>query len=82
MLTQSPLLLHDNAPAHRSHTGPAASLESGLEEMSRPPYFPNLAPPWTKIFHHWWAQVCDQEVAEAAARTFLFYRHPKTLRSL
>jgi len=32
-LSQVPLLLHDNAPAHRSHAGQAALLESGFEEM-------------------------------------------------
>jgi len=43
-LTQVPLLVQDNAPAHRSHVGQAAILESGFEEMHLPPYFPNLAP--------------------------------------
>ena len=32
-LTKVPLLLHDNAPAHRSHVEQAAILESGFEEM-------------------------------------------------
>jgi len=36
--------LHDNAPAHRSHVGQAATLESGIEEMHHPPYSPDLAP--------------------------------------
>jgi len=43
-LTKEPLFLHDNAPAHSSHTGQAALLEVGFEEMSHPPYSPNLAP--------------------------------------
>ena len=30
-LSQVPLLLHDNAPAHRSHAGQAGLLESGFE---------------------------------------------------
>ena len=38
-LTQVPLLLHDNAPAHRSHVGQAAILESRFEEMHHPPLF-------------------------------------------
>jgi len=42
-LTKVPLLLHDNAPAHRSHVGQAAILESGFEEMHHPPYSPDLA---------------------------------------
>jgi len=32
-LPKVPLLLHDNAPAHRSHVEQAAILESGFEEM-------------------------------------------------
>ena len=43
-LTQIPLLLHDNAPAHRSHVGQGAVLECGFEEMPHPPYSPDLAP--------------------------------------
>ena len=43
-VTQIPLLLHDNAPAHRSHIGQDAILESGFEEMHHPPYSPDLAP--------------------------------------
>jgi len=43
-LTKVPLLLHDNAPAHRSHAGHVALLESGFEEISHPPYYPNLEP--------------------------------------
>jgi len=43
-LTKVPLLLHDNAPAHRSRIGQAAILESGFEEMHHPPYSPDLAP--------------------------------------
>jgi len=43
-LTQVPLLLHDNEPAHRSHVEQAAILESGFEEMHHPPYSPDLTP--------------------------------------
>ena len=43
-LTKVPLHLHDNAPAHRSHVGQAAILETGFEEMHHPPYSPDLAP--------------------------------------
>ena len=38
------VLLHDNAPAHTSHVGQAAILESGFEEMHHPPYSPDMAP--------------------------------------
>jgi len=41
-LTKTPLFLHDNAPAHRSHVGQAAILEYGFEEMHQPPYSPDL----------------------------------------
>ena len=43
-LPSLPLLLHDNAPAHRSHVGQAAILESGFKEMHHPPYSPDMAP--------------------------------------
>ena len=43
-LTHVPLLLHDNAPAHRSHVGQAAVIECGFEVMRHPPYSPDLAP--------------------------------------
>ena len=43
-LTKVPLLLHNNAPAHRSHVGQVAVLECGYEEMHHPPYSPDLAP--------------------------------------
>jgi len=43
-LTQITVLLHDSAPAHRSQVGQAAVLECGFEEMSHPPYSPDLAP--------------------------------------
>ena len=39
-----PLLLHDNTPAHQSHAGQAALLESGFEEMRHQAYSPDLAP--------------------------------------
>ena len=45
-----PLLLHDNAPAHRSHAGQAALLESGFEEMRHPAYSPDLAPSDCHLF--------------------------------
>jgi len=43
-LIKVPLLLHDNAPAHRSHVGQATLLECGFEEMRHPPYSLDLAP--------------------------------------
>jgi len=49
-LSQVPLLLHDNAPAHRSHAGQAALLESGFEEIRHPAYSPDLAPSDYNLF--------------------------------
>ena len=49
-LTKVPLLLHDNAAAHRSHVGQAATLESGCEEMHHLLHSPDLAPSVTICF--------------------------------
>jgi len=38
-LTQVPLLLRDNASAHRSHVAQAVVLECGFEEMCHSPLF-------------------------------------------
>ena len=43
-LSTIPLLLHDNAPAHKSHVARAALLKCGFEEMVHPPYSPDLSP--------------------------------------
>jgi len=49
-LTQVPILLHDNAPAHRSHVGQAAVLECAFEEMRHPPYVLTWHPVITTSF--------------------------------
>jgi len=89
-LTKVPLVLHDNASAHRSHIGQSTLLECGFEEMCHPPYSPYLAasdyhlyPNWKKhlrgqIFERWGAQVCDRQVVNRTVRTVLFYRHLET----
>jgi len=59
-LTQVPLLLHDNAPAHRSHVGQAAILESGFEEMHHPPYSPELASSDYHLFPNLKQHLCGQ----------------------
>jgi len=72
-LTNVPLLLRDNAPAHRSHVGQATLLECGFEEMRHPPLFSwsgtkllasiaklKETSLWSKIFERWGAQVCDR----------------------
>ena len=37
------LLVHDNAPAHKSRTLQAAVRKCGFIELNHPPYIPNLA---------------------------------------
>ena len=65
------LLLHDNAPAHQSHAGQAALLESGFEEMRHPAYSPDLAPsdynlfPNVKKHLHWQRFSTDDELKYA-----------------
>jgi histone-lysine N-methyltransferase SETMAR len=44
MITSIPLLLHDNAPAHTARVARAALQECGIEQLSHPPYSPDLAP--------------------------------------
>jgi len=59
-LTQVPLLLHDNAPVHRSHVGQATTLEFGFEEMHHPPYSPDLAPNDYHLFPNLKQHLCGQ----------------------
>lgn len=44
LLTKGVLLLHDNAPAHKSKLGVAALAECEFEILNHPPYSPDLAP--------------------------------------
>lgn len=43
-LTAGVLLLHDNAPVHKARVAKAAVRECGFEEITHPPYSPDLAP--------------------------------------
>lgn len=43
LVTRGVLLLHDNAPVHRSHVVQAAIRERGFEQLDHPPYSPDLA---------------------------------------
>ena len=38
------LLLHDNAPVHKSKVAQAAICECKFEQLNHPPYSPDLAP--------------------------------------
>jgi len=42
ILTRGPLLLHGNAPAHMSRVAQAIVKDIGFEQLSHPPYSPNL----------------------------------------
>lgn len=43
-LTAGPLLLHDNAPVHKSRKAQAAIRRCNFEELNHPPYSPDIAP--------------------------------------
>ena len=40
----TPLLLHDNAPAHKALVAKTALGDCGFEELSHPPYSTDFAP--------------------------------------
>ena len=42
-LSQGVLLLHDNAPVHKSRIAQAAIRECKFEQLNHPPYSPDLA---------------------------------------
>jgi len=44
ILTRGPLLQHDNAPAHMSWVAQAIVKDIWLEQLSHPPYSPDLTP--------------------------------------
>jgi len=52
MLTRGSLLLHDNAPAHMSRFAQAIIKDIGFEQLSRPPYSPDLTPSDFYLFRH------------------------------
>ena len=43
MLTRGVLLLHDNAPVHKSRVAQATINQMGFEQLAHPPYSPDLA---------------------------------------
>ena len=44
LLTRGVLLLHDNAPVHKSRLAQATIRDCKLEELNHPPYSPDIAP--------------------------------------
>jgi len=78
-LTHVPLLLHDNAPSHGTHIGQAAILNPDLKKW----VIHHILLTWhlfPKLKNH--LKYATKEWVKGAVRTFLFYRHPKTPRSL
>jgi len=51
-LSRGVLLLHDNAPVHKSWKVEAALRECGFQELNHPPYSPDLAPSDYFLFRH------------------------------
>ena len=52
MLTRGPLLLHGNAPALMSQVAQAIVKDIGFEQLSHPPYSPDLTPSDFYLFRH------------------------------
>jgi len=52
ILIRGPLLLHDNAPALMSRVAQAIVKDIGFEQLSRPPYSPDLTPSDFYLFRH------------------------------
>jgi len=52
MLTRGPLLLNDNAPAHMSRVAQAIVKDIEFEQLSYPPYSPDLTPSDFYLFRH------------------------------
>ena len=51
-LTAGVLLLHDNAPVHKSRVAQAAIRECKFEQLNHPPYSPDLAPSDCYLFRN------------------------------
>jgi len=52
MLTRGPPLLHHNDPAHMSRVEQAVVKDIGYEQMSHPPYSPDLTPSDFYLLRH------------------------------
>ena len=52
ILTRGPLLLHGNAPALMSRVAQAIVKDIGFEQLSHPPYSPDLVPSNFYLFRH------------------------------
>jgi len=52
ILTRGALLQHDNARAHMSRVAQAIVKDIGFEQLSQPPYSPDLTPSDFYLFRH------------------------------
>lgn len=75
-LTKGVLLLHDNAPVHKSRVALAALHKVGFEIVNHPPYSPDLAPSDYYLFPEMKKELrgkkftADDEVKEAVSAYF------------
>ncbi|CAH2103708.1 unnamed protein product [Euphydryas editha] len=75
-LTKGVLLLHDNAPAHKSRVALAALLKVGFDILNYPPYSLDLAPSDNYLFPKMKKELrgkkftTDDEVKEAVSAYF------------
>lgn len=75
-LSKGVLLLHDNAPVHKSHIATAALNRCGFESLVHPPYSPDLAPSDYYLFPNLKKELRgkkffdDEEVKEAISAHF------------
>ena len=69
------LILHDNAPVHKSKVAQAAIRECGFEQLNHPPYSPDLAPSDYYLFRNLKSNLRgerynDDEELKSAVETF------------
>ena len=82
------LLLHDNAPVHKSRVAQAAVRECKFEQLKSPTIQSRPGPkwllsvskfevplPWNEISGWWWAQGCYRGLVWGPNRWLLFQRH-------
>jgi histone-lysine N-methyltransferase SETMAR len=63
-LSKGILLLHDNAPVHKSKVAQAAIRECGFEQLNHPPYSPDLAPSDYYLFRQLKSNLRGQRFAD------------------
>ena len=69
MLTKGVLLLHDNAPVHKGRVAQAAIRNCGFEQITHPPYSPDLAPSDYFLFRHLKRHIRGQHYSSDEALT-------------